>query len=110
MKTPMSLVIAVALALYSGSLGAKASVSVVWPLAVLLTGAVEFRSELWWFYMCLCIELVLATVYGTVFLQCLHIVRILSDTQLQFIMLRHTIYIIYQYTQVMFSYLMYYFI
>ncbi len=42
--------------------------------------AAGFSSELWWFCMCFCIVLVLAAVYGIVFLQCLHIVFVLSVT------------------------------
>ncbi len=42
--------------------------------------AAGFSRELWWFCMCFCIVLVLAAVYGIVFLQCLHIVFVLSVT------------------------------
>lgn len=35
--------------------------------------------------MCLCIVLILAAVYGTIFLQCLHIVLVLSVNRLLFI-------------------------
>ncbi len=78
MKTPMSLVIAVALAL-DGGRDAKAF-RVVCPFKVFVTGAAGFSRELWWFCMCFCIVLVLAAVYGIVFLQCLHIVFVLSVT------------------------------
>ncbi len=42
--------------------------------------AAGFSRELWWFCMCFCIVLVLAAVSGIVFLQCLHIVFVLSVT------------------------------
>ncbi len=90
MKTPMSLVIAVALALDVGSLAAKAFVIIVCPfmrtelLSVLLTG-VAFSKELWLFSKCLCIVLVLAEVYGISFLQCLHFVFVLSVIILPFL-------------------------
>ncbi len=73
-----SLVIAVALAL-DGGRDAKAF-RVVCPVNVFVTCAAGFSRELWWFCMCFCIVLVLATVYGIVFLQCLHIVFVLSVT------------------------------
>ncbi len=73
MKTQMSLVIAVALAL-------DGAFRVVCPFNVFVTCAAGFSRELWWFCMCFCIVLVLAAVYGIVFLQCLHIVFVLSVT------------------------------
>ncbi len=73
-----SLVIAVALAL-DGGRDAKAF-RVVCPFNVFVTCAAGFSRELWWFCMCFCIVLVLAAVYGIVFLQCLHIVFVLSVT------------------------------
>ncbi len=45
-----------------------------------VTCAAGFSRELWWFCVCFCIVLVLAAVYGIVFLQCLHIVFVLSVT------------------------------
>ena len=47
------------------------------------TGTAELSRELWWVCRCLCIVFVLATVYVTIFLPCLHIVRILSVSLLQ---------------------------
>ena len=82
MKTPMSLVIAVALAL-TGGRDAKAF-RVVCPFNVFVAGAVVSR-ELWWCCKCFCIVLVLAAVYGIFFLQCLHIVFVLSVTLSPFI-------------------------
>ena len=50
------------------------------------TGAVvDLSTELWWCCICLCIVLVFAAVYGIIFIQCLHIVRVLSVTLLPFI-------------------------
>ncbi len=73
-----SLVIAVALALDGGR--DATAFRVVCPFNVFVTCAAGFSRELWWFCMCFCIVLVLAAVYGIVFLQCLHIVFVLSVT------------------------------
>ncbi len=73
-----SLVIAVALALDGG--GDAKAFRVVCPFNVFITCAAGFSRELWWFCMCFCIVLVLAAVYGIVFLQCLHIVFVLSHS------------------------------
>ncbi len=62
-----SLVIAVALALDGG--GDAKAFRVVCPFNVFVTCAAGFSRELWWFCMCFCIVLVLAAVYGIVFLQ-----------------------------------------
>ncbi len=74
----MSLVIAVALALDGGR--DATAFRVVCPFNVIVTCVAGFSRELWWFCMCFCIVLVLAAVYGIVFLQCLHIVFVLSVT------------------------------
>ncbi len=71
-----SLVIAVALALDGGR--DATAFRVVCPFNVFVTCAAGFSRELWWFCMCFCIVLVLAAVYGIVFLQCLHIVFVSS--------------------------------
>ena len=85
-KTPMSLVIVVALALDCGSWGPNAFVSVVWPVSVFFTGAeADLSTELWWCCIWLRIVLVLPAVYGIIFIQCLHIVCVLSVTLLPFI-------------------------
>ncbi len=73
-----SLVIAVALALDGGR--DATAFRVVCPFNVFVTCAAGFSRELWWFCMCFCIVLVLATVYSIVFLQCLHIVFVSSVT------------------------------
>ncbi len=83
MKTQMSLVIAVALALDGGR--DTTAFRVVCPFNIFVTCAAGFSRELWWFCMCFCIVLVLAAVYGIVFLQCLHIVSVLSVTLLPFL-------------------------